>query len=97
MLSSFYFPFPLYFLFPLQIVEGSYPPIPKNLYSSQLSTVVSACLTKDPSERPDSVAVGALVAAILMKEVDQLKDHIELVKRRYDKEKEKSHKLVLRD
>ena len=37
------------------------------------------------------------MAAILMKEVDQLKDQVELVKRRYDKEKEKSHKLVLRD
>jgi serine/threonine protein kinase len=75
-----------------KIVEGSYPPLPDGLYSPQLSTVIGACLTKDPSERPDCVAVGALVAAILMKEVDGLKDQVEAVKRKYEKEKEKSHK-----
>jgi len=59
-------------------VEVAYEPIPPDLYSPLVGQVVAACLTADPTQRPDTVKVytgldrlscscspGALYASIL--------------------------------
>ena len=78
----------------MQIVECDYPALPERCYSVRVSEVIAACLTKDPEERPDAIAVGALLAGALMEEVDHLRGQIQSLQRRLDQEKEKAHKYI---
>ena len=79
---------------PVQIVECNYPTLSEECYSARVSEVVAACLTKDPEQRPDAIAVGALLAGALMEEVDHLREQVQSLQRRLDREKEKAHKCV---
>ena len=66
--------------------------LPEGLYSSLVGRVVERCLTSDPSQRPDSVKLGALIAPVMMQQVDKMATAVETLQAKLDREKQRAIK-----
>ena len=80
----------LYFL--PQIVEVDYVKLPEGLYSSLVGGVINRCLTSDPGQRPDSVELGALIAPVMMQQMDKMATSLETLQAKLDREKQRTIK-----
>lgn len=69
----------------MKLPEGS-------LYSSLVGGVVERCLTSDPGQRPDSVELGALIAPVMMREMDKMATAVETLQSKLDREKQRTVK-----
>ena len=66
--------------------------LPEGVYSSLVGGVVQHCLTSDPDQRPDSVELGALIAPVMMMEMDKMATAVETLQTKLDREKQRTIK-----
>ena len=54
--------------------------------------MIERCLTSDPRQRPDSVELGALIAAVMMQQMDKMAAAVETLEAKLDREKQRTVK-----
>ena len=56
-----------------KIVDGEYEPINEEHYSPLLISTVKACMTADPSKRPDVLTLCQMMVPVIMDQLDTLR------------------------
>ena len=54
--------------------------------------MIERCLTSDPGRRPDSVELGALIAPVMMQQMDKMAASVETLQAKLDREKQRTIK-----
>ncbi|XP_066301815.1 serine/threonine-protein kinase Nek10-like [Branchiostoma lanceolatum] len=75
-----------------KIVNADYEPLPKDLYSQQITGVIGSCLTSEPDDRPDIVQVAALISDKLLVYMDQLRIHQVNMEKKLERERKRTQR-----
>uniref|UniRef100_M4AWC9 NIMA related kinase 10 n=1 Tax=Xiphophorus maculatus TaxID=8083 RepID=M4AWC9_XIPMA len=77
------------------IVEGVYEPVEEGAFSDRLTDMIRWCLSSDPEQRPDIVAVSSRISDLMMKLMDGLYISQNALQRRADKDRRRTQKYFL--
>uniref|UniRef100_A0A3B5LP12 NIMA-related kinase 10 n=1 Tax=Xiphophorus couchianus TaxID=32473 RepID=A0A3B5LP12_9TELE len=77
------------------IVEGVYEPVEEGAFSDRLTDMIRWCLSSDPEQRPDVVAVSSRISDLMMKLMDGLYISQNALQRRADKDRRRTQKYFL--
>uniref|UniRef100_A0A3B3YGV1 Protein kinase domain-containing protein n=2 Tax=Poecilia mexicana TaxID=48701 RepID=A0A3B3YGV1_9TELE len=77
------------------IVEGVYEPVEEGVFSDRLTDMIRWCLSSDPEQRPDIVAVSSRISDLMMRLMDGLYISQNALQRRADKDRKRTQKYFL--
>ncbi|XP_043973271.1 serine/threonine-protein kinase Nek10 isoform X1 [Gambusia affinis] len=77
------------------IVEGVYEPVEEGAFSDRLTDMIRWCLSSDPEQRPDIVAVSSRISDLMMRLMDGLYISQNVLQRRADKDRKRTQKYFL--
>uniref|UniRef100_A0A3B3UAT2 NIMA related kinase 10 n=1 Tax=Poecilia latipinna TaxID=48699 RepID=A0A3B3UAT2_9TELE len=77
------------------IVEGVYEPVEEGAFSDRLTDMIRWCLSSDPEQRPDIVAVSSRISDLMMRLMDGLYISQNALQRRADKDRKRTQKYFL--
>ncbi|KAK5600366.1 hypothetical protein CRENBAI_025249 [Crenichthys baileyi] len=77
------------------IVEGVYEPVEEGAFTERLTGMIRWCLSSDPDQRPDIVAVSSRISDIMMRLMDGLYTSQNALQRRADKDRKQTQKYFL--
>ncbi|XP_047218075.1 serine/threonine-protein kinase Nek10 isoform X3 [Girardinichthys multiradiatus] len=77
------------------IVEGVYEPVEEGAFSERLTGMIRWCLSSDPEQRPDIIAVSSRISDIMMRLMDGLYTSQNALQRRADNDRKRTQKYFL--
>ena len=71
---------------------GDYDAIPPTKYSASITSLIGACLTPNPSSRPDVLQVGSKMSTTLLQQLDNLRCANATLERKLERERKRTHR-----
>uniref|UniRef100_A0A8C9C3A7 Serine/threonine-protein kinase Nek10 n=1 Tax=Phocoena sinus TaxID=42100 RepID=A0A8C9C3A7_PHOSS len=78
-----------------KIVEAVYEPVPEDIYSEKVTTIISRCLTPDAETRPDIVEVSSMISDVMMKYVDNLSASQLTLEKKLERERRRTQRYFM--
>ncbi|XP_037532447.1 serine/threonine-protein kinase Nek10 [Nematolebias whitei] len=78
-----------------KIVEAVYEPVEEGVFSERVTDMIRWCLSPDPDQRPDIIAVSSRIADIMMRLMDGLYTSQNALQRRADRDRKRAQKYFL--
>ncbi|XP_054637339.1 serine/threonine-protein kinase Nek10 isoform X2 [Dunckerocampus dactyliophorus] len=78
-----------------KIVEAVYEPLEEGSYSGRLQDMITWCLSPDPDQRPDIVAVSSRISDLMMRLMDSLYASQNALERRAKRDRKRAQRYFL--